>query len=178
MYTGNVFGITFLILGFVISMVALVLLCAALAPDLTRRCSQSYDRPGRTSLVALLATFVAVVLVSLASAAVPALGAIVAGALAFAAMFGVAGLARTIGSRMPSPADEGRPWRADLRGAIVLHLAFAVPFVGWFGLLPLSLVAGLGALVRAVFAGRRERAAALDAALDAAPETLAEAAAG
>lgn len=154
MYTGTVLGITFLLLGFVASMVALVLLTSALAPDLTRRCREAFDTPGRTTWVSALMTFLAVVVASVAGQIVPALGAILAGLIALAAMCGVAGLCDLIGRRMPSPVDAERPWKATLRGGLVLHLAFAVPFVGWFGLLPLSLCAGLGVLTRALLAGK------------------------
>lgn len=154
MYTGTVLGITFLLLGFVASMVALVLLTSALAPDLTRRCREAFETPGRTTWVSALMTFLAALLVVGASTAVPAVAAILAGGIAFAAMFGVAGLCDLVGRRMPSPVDDERPWKGTLRGALVLHLAFAVPLVGWFGLLPLSLCAGLGALTRALLARR------------------------
>lgn len=154
MYTGTVLGITFILLGFVASMVALVLLTSALAPDLTRRCREAFETPGRTTWVSALMTLIAVVVASVAGAIVPALGGILSGVIAFAAMFGVAGLCELIGRRMPSPVDSERPWKATLRGALVLHLAFAVPVVGWVGLLPLSLCAGLGALTRALLAGK------------------------
>jgi hypothetical protein len=42
--------------------------------------------------------------------------------------------------------DEVQPWRRVLRGGGVLALLFAVPLLGWFAMLPLTLASGLGAL--------------------------------
>ncbi len=63
---------------------------------------------------------------------------------------GIAGLATVVGQRLPSPADADRPWNATIRGGIVLELAFLVPFLGWFVLLPLSILIGAGATLRSI----------------------------
>jgi hypothetical protein len=70
---------------------------------------------------------------------------------------GIAGLATVIGGRLPSPTDADRPWNATIRGGVVLELAFLVPVVGWFFLLPLSLILGAGAALRAIIATIRSR---------------------
>ena len=72
---------------------------------------------------------------------------------------GVAGLATTIGHRLPSPADADRPWKATIRGGIVLELAYLVPFLGWFVLLPGSLILGAGCAVRALIGNCRKNKA-------------------
>jgi hypothetical protein len=64
---------------------------------------------------------------------------------------GVAGLVTCIGERLPSPLDIGQPWRATLRGGVILELAYLLPILGWFGLLPLSMTIGCGASVIALF---------------------------
>lgn len=58
---------------------------------------------------------------------------------------GVAGLVTAIGRRLPSPLDEHSPWRATLRGGIALELAYLFPIVGWFVVLPASIIIGTGA---------------------------------
>ena len=63
---------------------------------------------------------------------------------------GIAGLATVVGQRLPSPGDAERPWNATIRGGIVLELAFLLPFLGWFVLLPVSLLIGAGATVRSI----------------------------
>ncbi|HEY9777250.1 MAG TPA: hypothetical protein V6C81_26040 [Planktothrix sp.] len=62
---------------------------------------------------------------------------------------GVAGLVTTIGHRLPSKADEGAPWRATIRGGVVLELSYLLPFLGWFVILPSSLIIGAGCALRA-----------------------------
>ena len=50
-----------------------------------------------------------------------------------------------IGERLASPADAARPWKATLRGGIVLELSYLLPVLGWFVILPLSIIIGCGA---------------------------------
>jgi hypothetical protein len=58
---------------------------------------------------------------------------------------GMAGVARFLGSRLPSPADAERPWKAVIRGWVVLYLASLLPVIGWFVFLPVALLTGFGA---------------------------------
>lgn len=67
-------------------------------------------------------------------------------------LFGLAGIAKMIGERLV-PARNERDHIAI--GGAVLTTACLVPFVGWFFLLPLLTIAGLGASVLAVFQRRR-----------------------
>jgi hypothetical protein len=60
---------------------------------------------------------------------------------------GVAGLVTCVGERLTSHADVGQAWRATLRGGIVLDLAYLLPVVGWFFILPVSMMIGCGANV-------------------------------
>jgi hypothetical protein len=57
---------------------------------------------------------------------------------------GVAGLVTCIGERLTSHSDAGQAWHATLRGGIVLDLAYLLPVVGWFFLLPVSMIIGSG----------------------------------
>ncbi|HEY0762282.1 MAG TPA: hypothetical protein VGD61_07885 [Pyrinomonadaceae bacterium] len=59
---------------------------------------------------------------------------------------GVSGLATAIGRRLPSPLDEHSPWRATLRGGIALELTYLLPILGWFVVLPASMIIGTGAV--------------------------------
>lgn len=77
------------------------------------------------------------------------------GAILFYANIGVAGLATMIGRRLPSPSDAERAWKGTLRGGTVLVLSFVFPFLGWFCILPFSLIIGAGALTSRLIAGRR-----------------------
>lgn len=78
-------------------------------------------------------------------------------ALVFIAFFlfysnvGVAALATMIGSKLPSPVDEGRPWKSTIRGGVVLELSYLLPVLGWFFILPVSLIIGAGAVTLRLF---------------------------
>ena len=65
------------------------------------------------------------------------------------AFVGLSGLARHVGDRLTSP--EETPWRAHLRGSIVLSLAFLFPILGWLLVFPISLILGSGAASLALF---------------------------
>jgi len=58
---------------------------------------------------------------------------------------GVSGLATSIGRRLASPLDEQNAWRSTLRGGVVLELAYLLPLLGWFVILPASIIIGSGA---------------------------------
>jgi len=75
-------------------------------------------------------------------------------ALTILGLMGSAGLSRHIGQRLSSPLDEGQPWRCVLRGGIVLSITFLFPFVGWFLVLPLALVSGVGAAALSLRSGK------------------------
>lgn len=62
------------------------------------------------------------------------------------AHIGVSGLVTAIGRRLPSSLDQHSPWRETLRGGIALELTYLLPIVGWFVVLPLSIVIGTGAI--------------------------------
>ena len=64
------------------------------------------------------------------------------------AFTGMAGLARMIGGRMGAMADRGAsPFVETIVGAFVLSFAIAFPLIGWLLILPIGLVAGLGATI-------------------------------
>ena len=68
------------------------------------------------------------------------------------ALAGTAGLALRIGRGLPAASDRGEAWRCVRRGGIVLAISY-----GTIVLLPLTLLAGLGAVVLAGI-GRGEKA--------------------
>jgi len=130
----------------------------ALFPDWVERSTEAYARPIRAIL---LGSVIAVPLIllgaAMASAANPVaklLGLSFLGVPILMGLIGSAGLSRRIGRGMSSAVDESQPWRTVLRGGIVLSLLFLLPFLGWFGVLPLTLLSGAGAV--AVAFRRRE----------------------
>jgi hypothetical protein len=63
---------------------------------------------------------------------------------------GVAGLATVVGERLPSPADAQCPWKATIRGGVILELSYLLPILGWFVLLPASIIIGAGSITRSL----------------------------
>ena len=144
---------TLIILGAYGVLVAYWVGAYALFPKLVERCHATYGlRPVASTLVGLLILLPALGLGIAAAKALPhpAVQTPVIGVLLVVGLLclvGSAGLALRIGSGMASPLDAAQPWRRPLRGGIVLGLTFVMPFLGWFVLLPWTLVSGLGAFV-------------------------------
>lgn len=168
MYTGTVWGITLLILGFLLSLGALQVVMTVAAPGLIGQAARNLERagPGRQLWFLVMGTVglaLTILVVSVLANAGPA-GKILQLMIAVPAVLTIAaGLAATslcVGGRMPSPDDAGRPWRRLVRGATTLGLAWVVPFVGWFLILPGCAAVGAAALTYALFQGEGRRAAA------------------
>jgi hypothetical protein len=132
----------------------------ALFPGLVARARDQIEhRPFRATGVGLLVAVPVLLGVTALAKSVPhplvqTLSVGLALLLGLLALTGSAGLAQRIGVGLPSPIDALQPWRCVLRGGIVMGLAFLMPFLGWFVLLPWTLVSGLGAVV---LAGRAPR---------------------
>jgi len=148
----DVFKILFLILGTLITAVCYWLLFEACVPGRVERARLNYEhRPVRTALYGLLVS-VPVVGLGLALSATPRgpvklAGLILIMVTILTGLLGSAGLTRLIGQRLPSPADTGQPWRRVLRGGVVLSVSFVLPFIGWFMVLPFTLISGVGAVL-------------------------------
>jgi len=167
MYTGTVWGITLIILGFLLSLGALQLVTTATAPGLVGQASRNLERASGLRQLAYFAGGAFLLLLwiialnafgnggpagKIVSLPFVALGALsIAPALAAASLY--------IGGRLPDPRDATSPWRRLVRGATALGLSWAVPFVGWFLILPVTLAVGLGAVTNALFQGADRREA-------------------
>ena len=150
MLMADTLAIFFVILGLLLAFPGLWLLCRGLWPNVVAGAADRC-RNGLIKSILIGAPLSAVVI---GFAVVVArfsggLGAIVSAAIlcafAMVSSAGVAGFAACIGERLPSPGDASRPWKATLRGGIALELSYLLPVLGWFVILPLSLVIGCGA---------------------------------
>jgi hypothetical protein len=146
---------TLIILGTYAVLVAYWIGAYALFPARVERCREVYGaRPVAATLVGLAILLPALLIVIALSKALPhpALQTpLISGLLLLEllCLVGSAGLVLRIGAGMSSPHDATQPWRRSLRGGLVLGLAFVLPFLGWFVLLPWVLASGLGAFVLA-----------------------------
>jgi hypothetical protein len=153
----------FAVVGLLLALPGLWLLCRGLWPNVVEKttadCARGLIKPLLVGIpIAGLLVFVFSLITKLHEPLNGIFGIIEVSAFLLFSSTGIAGLATVIGQRLPSPADAERPWNATIRGGVVLELAFLVPIVGWFFLLPLSLILGSGAALRAIIKTVRSRA--------------------
>jgi hypothetical protein len=163
MIMADVWKIVFLILGTQAVMVSYWLLAAALFPEALRRSRAGYDyRIGRLTLLGLVTAIPSLLIGAALLQQGPhpllkLIGALLVSAPVALGLAGSAGLCDRIGAGLPGDADARLPWRRVLRGGVVLSFAFVLPVLGWFVLLPWTLVSGVGASLGSL---RRKRAVA------------------
>lgn len=163
MILADVFTWFLIVAGTYLVLVCYWLAAFALFPRVVAACAERYGRrPIAATLLGLVVLVPLLVLgVGLANALkAPPLAVLVRGLLlvpALVALLGSAGLALRVGSGLASPLDVQQPWRAVLRGGLVLAPTFLLPFLGWFVVLPWTLVSGFGAALLALV-GSADRA--------------------
>ncbi len=149
MYATTILVWVFIHIGLFIAFPALWLLWKALLPDWTDSAEQSVTKRPIVSFVVGLPIALVWVGLGVAIAGAGGVGGFIAaaglGAFFLYANAGVAGVATWLGKRLPSPADHDRPWKAALRGGLVLEFTFMLPLVGWLFILPVTLITGAGA---------------------------------
>lgn len=165
MYATTLIAIFLIHVGFLIAFPALWLTWRAVAPGWIAAAERAVG--GRPVLTPVVGAIVAGVwfTVSVGLSAAPAALAKFAGVIGFLtlglyAMAGVSAFASHLGRKLPSPADADRPWKATLRGGIALELTWVLPLLGWFILLPLSLIEGAGAATLGLLGAAAGRAPA------------------
>ncbi len=162
MIMADVFTIVFIILGILLSLPAFWLVTRALFPEQEIRIGAKLrERPVASFFTgAGVGLGIIVVLLILGSAPVQPIKvlAFLGGCAAIGyGLMGAGAIATIIGNRLPSAADQDQPWRPTMRGGIALELSFLIPFLGWFLLLPGSILLGAGANTLAIFAARSRK---------------------
>ena len=163
MIMADVWKIVFLVLGTQAVMVSYWLLAAALFPRALAQSRSTYDtRGGRATFMGLVTTVPSLLLGAVLLQQGPhpllkLLGAVLVSTPVALGLAGSAGLCDRIGAGLPADGDARQPWRRVLRGGVVLSFAFVLPVIGWFVLLPWTLVSGVGASVASLGAARRSR---------------------
>ncbi len=150
MLMADTMSIFFVILGMMMAFPGLWLLCLGLWPEAVEAAADRCSKGLWSSFLAgLPSTIVMVVLTLTLFNVLGPIGKIAGvGVICFymlQAHNGVSGLATSIGRRLGSPIDEQRPWRSTLRGGVVLELTYLLPILGWFVILPASIIIGSGA---------------------------------
>ncbi|MBI3097303.1 MAG: hypothetical protein HYY93_03525 [Planctomycetes bacterium] len=166
MILANVVAAVVIVIGFLMAFPALWLTLNSAFPETVGRCQEQVRvRPGRSFLAGLPVVLVCFMLGSILVQSGAAPNRVLAASLVsltfLASAIGVAGIARHLGSRMPSPVDEKCPWRMLLRGGVALELACLLPFAGWAVILPVSWVTGLGAMALSLLSRSRQTPASI-----------------
>jgi hypothetical protein len=113
---------------------------------------------GRSTLLGLVNFLFFGALIVLAAWLADKLGNVIAGVFVFLAgliglgivvlaVFGLVAFANLLGNRIGG--KPGTPFKANLRGGLLLVLAGIAPYVGWLIFTPLVVWAGLGAAIQA-----------------------------
>ncbi len=148
-----------LIVGTQIVFVSYWLAAQALFPQAVERAREKYSRPWKLTFIGLLMSapliFVGILIFQRNNPLFKIVGAALILLPVVVGLMGSAGLNLRIGAGLPSPLDEAQPWRRVLRGAIVLALMFLLPVIGWFVLLPWTLITGFAAAVLACAGGKK-----------------------
>ena len=177
MLMADTMAIFFVILGLLLALPSLWLLCYSLWPNAALVASTKTKRSiFKPFLIGLPVTAVMLLIAAAMKNLLAGLGNIGAGALVSMyivyAGTGVAGLATTIGQRLKSPSDAEQPWRATLRGSIILALTYILPVLGWFVILPASIIIGAGAVTMSIFNLKTAQVAAISGANDRMPPAV------
>lgn len=159
MLFADTMAIFFVILGILLAFPSLWLMCRGIWPAQVERTTECVGL--KSFFIGIPVTAVAVVII-IAVGKLPASVGQIGGVLAFSALLlfaevGVAGIATLIGQRLSSPVDKEKPWRATLRGGIVLVLSYLLPLLGWFLILPVSVITGAGAATRMLFSRKENK---------------------
>lgn len=156
MFLADVTAIALSIIGFLLSLQGLWLLCRAIWPKRVRQAAQRCQTSRIASL--LVGIPMTVVILGLAGAIARrggtpghVLGWTIGSIFLLYAGTGMSGFATFVGERLASPYDALRPWWATVRGGAAVELAALFPVIGWFVLLPVVMMLGVGAVTLSFF---------------------------
>jgi hypothetical protein len=164
MLMADTMAIFFVILGLLLALPGLWLLCRGLWPQTVASgaaaCRNGLLKPFFAGLPLTAVMIIAAAALSNLGPTGKISAAIVVCVYLMIANCGVAGLATTIGERLAASIDVGQPWRATLRGGVAMELAYLLPILGWFLILPVTMAIGCGASLIALFRNFIARSAA------------------
>ncbi len=158
----DVLKYTLLIVGSMLVFVAYWIATQALFPALVERTREKYNQPVKLTLIGLgMIAPLLLIAAALFRGRHPVYllsGSTIIGFIVLIGLVGSSGLTQKIGMGLQSPTDDTQPWRRVLRGSTVLVLTFLLPFVGWFAILPWTLVSGVAAALLSFKTSRKEAA--------------------
>ena len=153
---GDIIGLVSFIFGMIIAYPALLIMLNVFFTGTTTKAAYRLHRGMKLPLfvglvIAVIGGFVVLTLLS-AGSVLQFIGVILYLLLSFWGTIGIAGMARVCGERLAElDHRDPAPLFKLLSGGAVLTLSFAFPLVGWFILIPLATVIGLGAATLSLF---------------------------
>ena len=144
-----VYTFLFVHVGVILVVTAYYTLGAAIAPRITERGRVRFgNRPWLPVLIGLGLSVpwvaAALVLLNLPAGGLKFAGAALGCLWVLLALIGGSGIAQHVGHGSNSGPVT---WMQTARGGLLLSLTWILPLVGWLGMLPLTLAAGIGCLV-------------------------------
>ena len=151
MLLSDVMAIVFSVLAALLSFQGLWLLSRSLWPDTVERCTADLSltlwKPFFVGLPLTVITFILVTQLSKLGSWGGITAVAIVSCYVLLSFTGVSGLVSVLGARLN---DNRGTVRTMILGGLALELAFVFPIVGWFFVLPISLIVGSGAAVRAL----------------------------
>jgi hypothetical protein len=153
---GDIIGLVSFAIGMIIAYPALLILLNILFAGTTNKSAYRLKRGMRLPffvglIITLIGGFAVVALLS-AGSVLQLIGVFLYLLLSFWGTIGIAGIARVFGERLAEMDDQAPSiLRKLINGGGVLTLSFAFPLIGWFVLIPLGTVIGLGAATLSTF---------------------------
>ncbi len=145
--SATVWMIAWLLIGIVLTIGSSLLTARTMFPAFAARCAARCSTPVRAFFLGLLTAAVAVVLMIFAGKAGPAgqpFAIIVGGLTGLLAIAGTSGQVVRMAARTVHDGESPGSWAASRRAASILTVSYVLPFAGWLGILPISLLTGLG----------------------------------
>lgn len=141
---------TFVILGFFVITIAYWVAAVGLAPELVEHsCERFGNSPWKSFLIgAAIGVPGMGIGLAIANGGPPAIkvfGILIVLLVFLLGLCGSSGLCLRIGKGLVNPLDEAQPWLRVKRGGIVLGLMIIFPVLGWFFVLPVAILSGIGA---------------------------------
>lgn len=134
-------------LGFVVSLPAIWMVSRALWPTgYEKRRKLAQGNVLKSALIGLLPMALAIIFIMATGKRLGLLAVLVSGMVILWGLSGLSGLATLVGERLWPHVTE--PWRHTRNGGLVLICCALLPAVGWFILLPLLTIVGMGANVQ------------------------------
>lgn len=155
---GDTILVTACLGGFMLAMPALFIFLNLALLGTSDRATSRLNRGGCIPFFVGLATLAACgvpasILLSIGSFA-QAIGGIVWLLLLFFGFMGLAVVSRLVGQRLVAMYEpNGSPLVQTIAGSIILSFSIAFPLLGWFIILPFSLITGFGAVLLVLGAG-------------------------